>query len=134
MVSGGSCGFMKPAVVAVSILVAIAGIAGCGESTASTKAARVKPPPVAPCSLLTAREVSTVLHVRVRLKRAPSFCTYQGTRHHVFRAVTVTPQRLTATVRPVAFQAKYGPIVAVAGPGYRGQAQNDLPSSSGPSV
>lgn len=93
----------------------------------------LKPPPVAPCSLLTAREVSAVLHVRIRVKRAPSFCTYQGTRSHVFRAVTVTPQGLTAVVRPVPFQAKYGAIVSVTGPGYRGQAQNDQPSLSGAS-
>ena len=125
MVSGGSCGFMKPAVVAVSILVAIAGIAGCGESTASTKAARVKPPPVDPCSLLTAREVSRVLDVGVRVKRSRFACAFQGTRDQVFRAVVVSPQRLTAAARPAPFEASNGRIVQIAGRGYRGQVQND---------
>jgi hypothetical protein len=75
-----------------------------------------------------------VLDVHARVKRAPSFCTYQGTRNHMFRAVVVTPQRLTAALRPVPFQARYGPIVRIAGPGYRGQAQNDAPSQTGPSA
>jgi hypothetical protein len=115
---------------------AAACIAGCGGSGGGSQGPRpvVAPPPMAPCLLLTAREVSSVLDVRIRVKRAPSFCTYEGTRNHVFRAVVVTPVRLTAAARPVPFQAKYGAIVAVAGPGYRGQAQNDQPSQSGQSA
>lgn len=84
---------------------------------------------MAPCSLLTAREVSRVLDVHARVKHAPSFCTYQGTRNHVFRAVVVTPQHLTATVRPRPYQTRYGQIVEIAGVGYHGQAQDDPPTT-----
>ena len=91
------------------------------------------PPPVAPCSLLTAREVSAVLDVHVRVKRSRFSCALQGTRAHVFRAVVVSPQRLTAATRPTQYERRDGRIAQIAGPGYRGQAQNDAAAAQGAS-
>ncbi|MFZ0387796.1 MAG: hypothetical protein WAL22_19185 [Solirubrobacteraceae bacterium] len=121
-------------IVAVG-MAAVGCLAGCGGSGARSPAPKavVTPSPVMPCSLLTARQVSQVLGVHIRVQRAPSFCTYQGTRNHVFRAVVVTPLRVTAAARPIPFQSRYGPIVRIAGRGYRGQAQNDQPSLNGAS-
>ena len=67
-----------------------------------------------------------MLGVHIDVKRSRSFCAYQGTKDQVFRAVLVSPQSLTAAGRPAPFQASDGRIVEIAGPGYRGQAQNDL--------
>ena len=126
---------MKAGAAVALVVVALTCLAGCGGSGTGSHQPKavVKPPPVAPCSLLTAREVSRVLDVHIHIRRAQSFCTYQGTRNHVFRAVVVTPQRLTAAARPRPFQTRYGRIVEIAGRGYRGQAQNDQPSQGGPS-
>ena len=96
-----------------------------GRWFAAGEPAFVMPPPVAPCSLLTARQVSAVLDVPVRVKHARFSCAFQGTRAHVLRAVVVSPQRLTAATRPAPYETTNGPIVKIAGPGYRGQAQND---------
>jgi hypothetical protein len=75
-----------------SIVVVVGLVAGCGGSGGSraSKSAAVKPPPVAPCSLLTAREVSRVLDVHRRVQHGRFFCTYEGTKDHLFRAVVVT--------------------------------------------
>jgi hypothetical protein len=85
------------------------------------------------CSLLTAREVAAVLRVRARVHRSPSFCTYQGTRNHVFRALVVTPQDV-AVAPPVTFQRRLGPITSIAGRGYRAEAQDDQPLDNGATV
>jgi hypothetical protein len=86
---------------------------------------------VAPCSLLTARQVSVVLGLRAHVRGSPDFCTYQGTRNGVFRSVVVTPLRLAAAPL-VPFKATTGgPIVQIAGVGYRGEAQNVPPTASG---
>jgi hypothetical protein len=68
-----------------SILVVAWSVAGCGGSGGRSQpsSAAVVKPPVAPCSLLTAREVSRVLDVRVRVKRSRFFCSCQGTRDQV---------------------------------------------------
>ena len=70
-----------------------------------------------------------MLDVHVRVTRSRLSCTFQGTRDQVFRAVVVSPQRLTAATRPAQYEARHGRIVQIAGPGYHGQAQND--SSAG---
>lgn len=84
-------------------------------------------PPVAPCSLLTAGEASRVLGVHIRVQPR-FFCTYEGTKNHVFRAVVVTPQRVTVAVHSARFDPRHGPTVQIAGHGYSGQAQDDPPS------
>ena len=111
-----------------SALVVAGSVAGCDGSGGGSQPAKpgfVMAPPVAPCSLLTAREVSAVLDVHVLVKRSRLSCAFQGTRGQVFRAVVVSPQRLTAATRPARYEAGNGPIVKIGGPGYRGQAQND---------
>lgn len=47
----------------------------------------------------------------------------------MFRAVVVSPQRLTAANGPAQYQTRNGPVAHIAGPGYRGQAQNDSSST-----
>lgn len=112
-------------------------LAGCGGSDAASQAKHAptaaQRPPVPACSLLTAREVSAVLGVRVRIHRSPAFCTYQGTHDHVFRAVVVTPQRVSAR-RPMAFDRRLGPITPIVGRGYRGEAQDSPPGENAPTL
>ena len=43
----------------------------------------------------------------------------------MFRAVVVSPPRLTAATRRALYEARKGPIVRIAGSGYHGQAQSD---------
>jgi hypothetical protein len=124
---------MRSAVVIAPILVVVC-IAGCGGSGGGSRPAKpafVTPPPVAPCSLLTARQVAEVLHVHLHVTRSRSSCTFQGTKAHVFRAVVVSAQRLTAATRPRQHDPKYGQIVQLAGPGYTGQAQDGPSQTSG---
>lgn len=118
--------------VALMLVVAVSvdGCGGSGGGSQPAKPAFVIPPPVAPCSLLTAQEVSRVLAVHVHVTRSQSSCAFQGTRGQVFRAVVVSPQRLTAATRPAQYQTSGGPIVQIAGPGYQGEAQNDSSTAS----
>jgi hypothetical protein len=74
--------------------------------------------------LLTRREVSAIFGLRVRVQRSRLSCAYQGTRNGVYRSVVVTPQRVSAG-SAAAFSTGSGRVLKLAGPGYRGQAQND---------
>ena len=121
-------------VVTVVTVVTVAGccLAGCGGGAPARSTRRVsiaQRPPLAPCSLLTAREVSAALGVRVRVARSRAVCTYQGTRADVFHSLLVTPQTVEATP-PVAFTDRNGSVQELAGRGFRGQAQEDPPSHS----
>jgi hypothetical protein len=127
--AAGSWSFMRWIVVVASFVAVAGWAAGCGGSGGGSRApAAVKPPPVAPCSLLTAREVSRVLDIPVRVRHARFFCTYEGTKDHVFRAVVVTPQRVTAVADPTRFDPRHGPTAQIAGHGYSGHALDDPPS------
>jgi hypothetical protein len=117
----------KSALVGAIVVVAIA---GCGpETVRAVKPRPPTPPPVTPCSLLTAREASAVLKAPVRVRRSPTFCTYQGTKNHVFHSLTVTPQQVRVAP-PVVFETRDGPIVMIHGGGYHGQAQSAGQSAS----
>lgn len=109
-------------------------VAGCGGSAARPAAAKkfvaLAPAPVPVCSLLTAHQVSGLFKLPVSVEPSRFSCTYGGTTSGgVYRAVVVTPQPLSAAP-PVSFDPKSGTIVQLAGPGYRGQAQDDPPSGT----
>lgn len=63
-----------------------------------------------------------MFNVPVRVRRSRTFCTYQGTKNHVFHSVIVTPQRIRVAP-PAPFETREGPIVTIRGRGYHGQAQ-----------
>ncbi len=107
-----------------------AGLAAAGGSTpaAASPGAGSQKPPVEPCSLLTGGQAAKVLGVKVHVQPGPLFCTYQGTKNQVLRAVVITPQRISRfTV--TSLKNRYGPTVMFSGAGYRGQATNSPPST-----
>lgn len=112
-------------------LLVITGLAGCGGTddhsrTRPTAAASI--PAIDACSLLRAKEVSTVLKVPVHVHREGTNCSFQGTRAHVFRAVLVSPES-SSIGGASALDHRAGTMV-VTGRGYRGVAQNIPPSQS----
>jgi hypothetical protein len=120
----------RAAATLVAAIVAV-GIVGCGPEVSRKVTPRPStPPPAAPCSLLTAREASAVFKLRVRVRRSATFCTYQGTKNHVFHSVIVTPQQVRIAP-PTSFATRDGPIVAIRGHGYHGQAQSAGLSAAG---
>ena len=95
----------------------------------SPRSRRFRPRRRAPCSLLTARQVSEVLHVHVRVTRTRFSCTFQGTRAQVFRAVVVSRHRLTACYPLDAARGEVRPDREGRRARVPGQAQNDPPST-----
>ena len=71
-----------------------------------------------------------MLKVHVHVQQSKVFCTYEGTTGRTYRAVVVTPYRLTAANRPGPYVPRDGRIVTIAGTGYHGQAQNNPTSTT----
>ena len=116
------------AITALAVLV----VTACGGSASRRSPAKfvAAPSPVPVCSLLSAREVSGILKVRVRVHGSSFACTYAGTGSGgVYRSVVVTPQKLSAAP-PITFDPSNGKIIEIQGSGYTGRAQNDPPSGA----
>lgn len=106
-------------------------VTGCGASGPNKAALRAERAAavrrahptfaVAPCSLLSVRQVSAVLEVRAHAHAGRLGCIYSGrTRGGDVRTLTITPGSKPAAGQLITFTLTHS--VTITGPGYRAQA------------